>query len=156
MQATAEKHWRLKADPDGVTWLLMDKAGASANSLSRDVMAELDATLAQIERAPPRALIVASAKRGFIAGADIKEFVGIQTPDQAYSLIRQGQLVLDRLAALPCVTVAAINGFALGGGLEVTRKWAWIKNGGIKASPVWATMLDAFSHHQTPPTPSNS
>lgn len=119
MQATAEKHWRLKADPDGVTWLLMDKAGASANSLSRDVMAELDATLAQIERAPPRALIVASAKRGFIAGADIKEFVGIQTPDQAYSLIRQGQLVLDRLAALPCVTVAAINGFALGGGLEV-------------------------------------
>lgn len=119
MQATAERHWRLKADPDGVTWLLMDKAGASANSLSREVMEELDATLAKIERAPPRALIVSSAKRGFIAGADIKEFVGIQTTDQAYSLIRQGQLVLDRLAALKCVTVAAINGFALGGGLEV-------------------------------------
>ncbi|MGH8187619.1 MAG: 3-hydroxyacyl-CoA dehydrogenase NAD-binding domain-containing protein [Steroidobacteraceae bacterium] len=120
MQATAEtRHWRLKADPDGVTWLLMDKAGASANSLSREVMEELDATLARIERAPPRALIVSSAKRGFIAGADIKEFVGIQTTDQAYSLIRQGQLVLDRLAALRCVTVAAINGFALGGGLEV-------------------------------------
>jgi 3-hydroxyacyl-CoA dehydrogenase / enoyl-CoA hydratase / 3-hydroxybutyryl-CoA epimerase len=119
MQATAEKHWRLKADADGVTWLLMDKAGASANSLSRDVMEELDAMLARIERAPPRALIVASAKRGFIAGADIKEFVGIETTEQAYSLIRQGQLVLDRLAALSCVTVAAINGFALGGGLEV-------------------------------------
>jgi 3-hydroxyacyl-CoA dehydrogenase/enoyl-CoA hydratase/3-hydroxybutyryl-CoA epimerase len=119
MQATAEKHWRLKADADGVTWLLMDKAGASANSLSRDVMVELDAVLARVEQAPPRALIVASAKRGFIAGADIKEFVGIETAEQAYSLIRQGQLVLDRLGALPCVTVAAINGFALGGGLEV-------------------------------------
>src|ERR687895_2088811 len=120
MQATADaRHWRLKTDPDGVTWLLMDKAGASANSLSREVMEELDTMLARIEQAPPRALIVSSAKRGFIAGADIKEFVGIQTPDQAHSLIRQGQLVLDRLAALKCVTVAAINGFALGGGLEV-------------------------------------
>jgi 3-hydroxyacyl-CoA dehydrogenase / enoyl-CoA hydratase / 3-hydroxybutyryl-CoA epimerase len=120
MQAAPDsRHWRLQADPDGVTWLLMDKAGASANSLSREVMEELDAALAKIERAPPRALIVGSAKRGFIAGADIKEFVGIKTPDQAYSLIRQGQLVLERLAALDCVTVAALNGFALGGGLEV-------------------------------------
>ena len=39
---------------------------------------------------------------GFIAGADIKEFVGIRTPDQAYELIRQGQQVLDKLEALPC------------------------------------------------------
>ena len=69
----------------------------------------------------PKALIVTSAKRGFIAGADIKEFVGIRTPDQAYELICQGQQVLDRLAALPCPTIAAINGFALGGGLEVAR-----------------------------------
>ena len=54
-----------------------------------------------------------------MAGADIKEFVDIQTPDEAYEMIRQGQQVLSRLAALPCVTVAAINGFALGGGLEL-------------------------------------
>ena len=40
-------------------------------------------------------------------------------PTQAYELIRQGQQVLDKLEALPCATVAAINGFALGGGLEV-------------------------------------
>jgi len=64
-------------------------------------------------------MILTSAKRGFIAGADIKEFVGIRTPDQAYELIRRGQQVLDKLAALPCPTIAAINGFALGGGLEV-------------------------------------
>ena len=117
--ANRSTHWRLETDVDGVAWLALDKAGASANSLSRDVMEELAAMLAQVTGAPPKALIVTSAKRGFIAGADIKEFVGIRTPDDAYQLIRQGQQVLDTLAALPCPTVAAINGFALGGGLEV-------------------------------------
>jgi 3-hydroxyacyl-CoA dehydrogenase / enoyl-CoA hydratase / 3-hydroxybutyryl-CoA epimerase len=83
-------------------------------------MEELEAQLALLTSSPPRALIVTSGKSsGFIAGADIKEFVGMQTPAQAYDLIRQGQQVVDRLARLTCPTVAAINGFALGGGLEV-------------------------------------
>jgi 3-hydroxyacyl-CoA dehydrogenase/enoyl-CoA hydratase/3-hydroxybutyryl-CoA epimerase len=112
-------HWRGEIDADRVAWLALDKAGASANSLSRDVMQELDAMLTELAQAKPKALIVTSAKRGFIAGADIKEFVGIRTPDQAYELIRQGQQVLDKIAALPFPTIAAINGFALGGGLEV-------------------------------------
>ena len=117
--ANRPTHWQLRQDADGVAWLALDKAGASANSLSREVMEELNATLATLESALPQALIVTSAKRGFIAGADIKEFVGIETPEQAFQLIREGQRVLDRLAALKCVSVAAINGFALGGGLEV-------------------------------------
>jgi 3-hydroxyacyl-CoA dehydrogenase / enoyl-CoA hydratase / 3-hydroxybutyryl-CoA epimerase len=122
MQAPAANrstHWRLVTDADGVAWLALDKAGASTNSLSREVMEELAAILADLAKAPPKALIVTSAKRGFIAGADIKEFVGIRTPAQAYELIRGGQQVLDQLDALACPTVAAINGFALGGGLEV-------------------------------------
>ncbi|HKQ12282.1 MAG TPA: 3-hydroxyacyl-CoA dehydrogenase NAD-binding domain-containing protein [Steroidobacteraceae bacterium] len=112
-------HWRGEIDADRVAWLALDKAGASANSLSHEVMEELDAMLTELAQAQPKAMIVTSAKRGFIAGADIKEFVGIRTPDQAYELIRQGQQVLDKIAALPCPTIAAINGFALGGGLEV-------------------------------------
>ena len=111
--------WSLNIDAQGIAWLVIDKPDASANSLSRPVMEELDAHLASLARQPPKALIVTSAKTGFVAGADIKEFVGIETPAQAYQLIRAGQQVLDRLAALPCVTVAAINGFALGGGLEL-------------------------------------
>lgn len=112
-------HWRGEIDTDRVAWLALDKAGASTNSLSREVMTELAAILGDLARAPPKALIVTSAKRGFIAGADIKEFVGMHTPAEAYDMIRQGQQVLDRLALLECPTVAAINGFALGGGLEV-------------------------------------
>ena len=119
-QPSTTSNWTLTTDGNGVAWLTLDKTDASANSLSRAVMEELSARLEGIERNLPQALIVASAKRsGFVAGADIKEFVGIQSADQAFDMIRQGQQVLDRLAALKCVTVAAINGFALGGGLEL-------------------------------------
>lgn len=117
---TQPTHWKLETDADGVCFLTLDKAGSSANTLSSDVLRELDARLAEIERAAPRAVVVASAKTGgFVAGADIKEFTGLESPEQAYQLIRSGQKVHDRLAALPCPTVAAINGFALGGGLEL-------------------------------------
>jgi 3-hydroxyacyl-CoA dehydrogenase / enoyl-CoA hydratase / 3-hydroxybutyryl-CoA epimerase len=112
-------HWRLTTDHDGVAWLTFDKAQASVNSLSRSVMEELGTMLDTIERAPPRALVVLSAKQGFIAGADIKEFLSIESSDQAFQMIRAGQALMDRIAKLPCVSVAAINGFALGGGLEV-------------------------------------
>src|SRR6266850_2165940 len=56
---------------------------------------------------------------GFIAGADIKEFLKIRTPEEGYELVRAGQTVLQTLADLPCPTVAALHGFALGGGLEL-------------------------------------
>lgn len=118
--SSATSHWTVTVDEAGIAWLAFDRAGSSTNSLSRAVMEELDTHIAALARNVPKALIVVSAKKkGFVAGADIKEFVGIQQPSQAYDLIRAGQQVLDRLAALPCVTVAAINGFALGGGLEL-------------------------------------
>jgi 3-hydroxyacyl-CoA dehydrogenase/enoyl-CoA hydratase/3-hydroxybutyryl-CoA epimerase len=117
--ASGAVHWRLETEANGIAWLIIDKAHAAVNSLSREVMEELDAILSALSRTPPKALIVTSAKNGFIAGADIKGFVGIDTPEAAYRMIRQGQQVVDKLAALRCVTVAAINGFALGGGLEV-------------------------------------
>ncbi len=117
--ANTSTHWQLTKDDDGVAWLTFDKAGASVNSFSRDVMEELGAIVDSLARETPRALVVRSAKKGFIAGADIKEFLTIQTADQAFQMIRSGQEIFDRLAALSCPTVAAINGFALGGGLEV-------------------------------------
>jgi 3-hydroxyacyl-CoA dehydrogenase / enoyl-CoA hydratase / 3-hydroxybutyryl-CoA epimerase len=113
------EHWRLTTDADGVACLTIDKAGATVNSLSRAVLEELDAILSRLERERPKALIVTSAKAGFIAGADIREFVSLKSSEEAFQMIRAGQGLMDRLAALPFPTVAAINGFALGGGLEV-------------------------------------
>lgn len=116
----APSHWSWSVDADGIGWLGADRAGASTNTLGREVLESLNARLTEIEAARPRAVVVWSAKsNGFIAGADITEFTKFASPDAAYELIRAGQRVIDRLAALPCPTVAAIHGFALGGGLEL-------------------------------------
>jgi len=117
---TNEEMWRITLDDDRIAWLEFDKPGASANTLSHAAMADLDAKLVTLEKLQPKAVVVVSAKpSGFIAGADIKEFTGLATAAAAYELIRSGQRVLDRLEQLPCPTVAAIHGFALGGGLEL-------------------------------------
>jgi 3-hydroxyacyl-CoA dehydrogenase / enoyl-CoA hydratase / 3-hydroxybutyryl-CoA epimerase len=120
MNDTATGSWKLERDSDGIAWLTIDKPGSSANVLSGGVLGELDALLAALEKDLPRGVVVISAKKsGFVAGADIKEFTGITDAASGYELIRRGQQVLNRLAALPCPTVAAIHGFALGGGLEL-------------------------------------
>ncbi len=112
--------WNLQRDAERLATLTLDKPGASTNVLSKAVLLELNDHLARLEADPPKALVVRSGKAsGFIAGADINEFTTLSTVQQAFDLIRSGQQVLDRLAALPCPTVAAINGFALGGGLEL-------------------------------------
>ena len=56
---------------------------------------------------------------GFIAGADIAEFGEIRSPAQAFTQVRAAQAVLDQLEDLPFPSVAALHGFALGGGLEL-------------------------------------
>jgi len=112
--------WKVEKDADSVVWLTLDKPNTSANVLSSYVLRELDAILAPLTSSPPRAVIVISAKKsGFIAGADIKEFTGISNAEDGFRLIHDGQEVLNRLEALRCPTVAAIHGFALGGGLEL-------------------------------------
>jgi 3-hydroxyacyl-CoA dehydrogenase / enoyl-CoA hydratase / 3-hydroxybutyryl-CoA epimerase len=114
------KHWNLRRDDDGIAWLCFDKADTSTNVLSRDVMVELNDQLAALEKKLPKALVIESGKKtGFIAGADIKEFTELRDAEQAYEMVRSGQQVMDRLEALKCPTIALINGFALGGGLEL-------------------------------------
>jgi 3-hydroxyacyl-CoA dehydrogenase / enoyl-CoA hydratase / 3-hydroxybutyryl-CoA epimerase len=113
-------HWQLEIDADGIAWLGLDRQDASTNSLGRAVMEDLDARLAELERDLPRAVVVWSRKdNGFVAGADISEFTSLTDEQQAHALVRGGQRVFDRLEALSCPTVAALHGFALGGGLEL-------------------------------------
>jgi 3-hydroxyacyl-CoA dehydrogenase / enoyl-CoA hydratase / 3-hydroxybutyryl-CoA epimerase len=112
--------WRLERDSDDIVWLTADKPGTSTNVLSSQVLRELDALLDGLTAPAPRGVVVISGKKsGFVAGADIKAFTGITSPEGGYRLIHAGQQVFERLEALPCPTVAAIQGFALGGGLEL-------------------------------------
>lgn len=113
-------HWRCDQDDTGIVQLTLDRADSSTNSLSREVLDELDRLLAELEGTAARALVIRSGKRsGFIAGADINEFTGIRSPEEALQLIRRGQEILARIEALGMPTVALIHGFCLGGGLEL-------------------------------------
>jgi 3-hydroxyacyl-CoA dehydrogenase / enoyl-CoA hydratase / 3-hydroxybutyryl-CoA epimerase len=117
---TEQHHFRLETDNDGIAWLHMDKADAGTNVLGSEVLRELDRHLEAIANRAPRGLVILSDKaNGFIAGADIHEFTRIRNEAEALELIRLGQSVFNRLAAIGFPTVALIHGFCLGGGLEL-------------------------------------
>jgi 3-hydroxyacyl-CoA dehydrogenase/enoyl-CoA hydratase/3-hydroxybutyryl-CoA epimerase len=114
------KHWHGGKDADGIFWLNLDVAGASTNTLSREVLDELDTALEVLEGDLPTALVIRSAKpKGFIAGADVSEFALIASEAEAIAWITRAHGIFDRLAAFKVPTVAAINGFCFGGGLEL-------------------------------------
>lgn len=113
-------HWRLARDTQDVAWLVLDRAGESANTLSEAVMAELDTLLGKIEAMKPKGLVIRSAKKGgFIAGADIRDFAGVGDAAEVEKRMTRAHAIVDRLAVLPMPTLAVVHGHCLGGGLEL-------------------------------------
>jgi 3-hydroxyacyl-CoA dehydrogenase/enoyl-CoA hydratase/3-hydroxybutyryl-CoA epimerase len=120
MSNSEYKNWRLDYDLDQVCWLTIDRAGESTNSLSRDVMTELELIITQLEANHPKALILQSGKKNsFIVGADVREFEQVQSVEEAEGFIRDVHRVFDRVEALPFPTAVTIDGYCLGGGLEL-------------------------------------
>jgi 3-hydroxyacyl-CoA dehydrogenase / enoyl-CoA hydratase / 3-hydroxybutyryl-CoA epimerase len=118
--SSAYRHFKLTRDADGVAWLLFDREGSSANTLSSDALEEFDRIIAELESARPAGLVIRSAKiSGFVAGADVNEFRGATDPATVETAISRAHAVIDRLEALRVPNVAVIHGFCLGGGLEV-------------------------------------
>ncbi len=114
---------RLDVRPDGVAVLTLDQPGSRANILSKQLWSELEAALVPLAgRHDVKGLVLASAKPGiFIAGADLKFLAAVPAPNDpaVRDLIEHGLRVLDVLESVPFPTCAAIDGAALGGGLEV-------------------------------------
>jgi CRP-like cAMP-binding protein len=120
------RHWRAETDSEGICWLCLDKRDTSTNVLSREVLEEFDTVLRVLSDRPPRGLVIFSGKEnGFIAGADIHEFPNLRSEQDAAEMIRQGHRIFACLEMLPMPTVAVINGFALGGGLELALACDW-------------------------------
>jgi len=114
------QHFSLELDAEGIAWLCIDKADSSANVLSSEVMTELNTVIDSLHTSTPSGFVIYSGKQnGFVMGADINEFTSVDSPELAYEVTRQGQQVFDRIESLDCPTVAVINGFAMGGGLEL-------------------------------------
>jgi len=114
------KHWRWETDKDRLAWLTFDKQGESANTFSREALQELSRTLDDIAAATPRGLIIRSAKDSFIAGADIQEFANFKSAEDAITFTRLGWDTFQKLHDLGFPTTAMINGFCMGGGMELS------------------------------------
>ena len=90
-------HWQVETDSQGILWLGLDYAGGAANVLATEVLRELEQRLDEIEAAPPKALVLHSLKRGFIAGADLNEIEGVTDPGDAVA-VQIGPGLVDRRA----------------------------------------------------------
>lgn len=90
------------------------------NALNKTVITELKMQVAELEsKRDVRALIITgSGEKAFVAGADIREMEDL-TPVQARELSLQGQQLFQKIEDLPMPVLGAVNGFALGGGLEL-------------------------------------
>ena len=101
---------------DGAVARLTLERPEALNALNRDVAAALEDSLKRLERAREvSVVIVAGRGRAFCAGNDIAEMPSLK-PAEAKTLSRRWQRIMDRFARLPQVTIAAVHGYALGGG----------------------------------------
>jgi enoyl-CoA hydratase len=99
---------------DGVAVLRLDRP--PANALSVAVLGEIAEAARQLTLDPPGAVVVTGGDRIFAAGADIAEFGG---PEEAARISGHFREAFDAVADIPRVTIAAVAGYALGGGCEL-------------------------------------
>lgn len=112
------KSMLLEERPDGVAVLTINRPD-QLNAINRQVIDDLSKVVeALAKREDIRALVLTGAGRAFVAGADIKEMTGFSV-EVATAFSKKGHDAMGALATLPFPVIAAVNGFALGGGLEL-------------------------------------
>jgi len=114
---------RWERDEDGIVVLTLDDPNQSANTMNAAYAASIRATVDRLEAEKDQitGVVITSAKKTFFAGGDLHD-LRKATKDQAEEIsefVREGKAVLRRLETLGKPVVAAINGAALGGGLEI-------------------------------------
>jgi enoyl-CoA hydratase/carnithine racemase len=104
----------LERRSDGVALLTL--RNGKVNALSTELLAEIRTAAAELTERPPGAVVITGGDRLFAAGADISEFGG---PDEAATIGAAFHEALDAIAAIPRFVIAAVSGYALGGGCEL-------------------------------------
>ncbi len=121
-QAQSKKPWHLgnvHFGRDGSLGIVTIDRPEALNALNTKVLLDLDAAVQQAEDDDSvNVVMITGEGSSFIAGADIKEMIE-KTPLQARQFTQLGQAVFKRIEDLEKVTIAAVNGYALGGGLEL-------------------------------------
>ena len=107
-------------DSDGILTLTLDMPGRSMNVLNAELTTPFAAAIAKIEGdASIKGVIITSGKKEFLAGADIDKVVKITDPAEAFQMAEEYKAFLRRLEKCGRPVACALNGTALGGGLEL-------------------------------------
>jgi enoyl-CoA hydratase/carnithine racemase len=89
------------------------------NALNRDTLAEIEATMAELNQDATVRGVILTGYKGSLAGADITELAALETPADAEAIAKNGHRVMDRIASMKKPVVAAVDGPVLGGGSEI-------------------------------------
>ncbi len=91
---------------------------ATLNALNTTILGELDAFISSIDTSSTRVLIITGEGKAFVAGADIAQMSNLNH-DEGYEFGRYGATIFKKIEDLEIPVIAAVNGFALGGGCEL-------------------------------------
>jgi len=110
-----------EVDAEGVAIITLNRP-KKLNALNATVLEELDAAIrqARADRAVKGVIITGAGEKSFAAGADIQQFTELDALT-AHRFALRGQAVFNRIEEMPKVVIAAVNGYALGGGCELAR-----------------------------------